>query len=93
MSLDAIAAKIGERVAATGFDRSVKFDLGADGVILIDGQKVSTEDGPADCTITISKDDFEALTSGDLSPTMAYMQGKLKVAGDMTIAMQLSQVL
>jgi putative sterol carrier protein len=93
MSLDAIAAKIGERVAATGFDRSVKFDLGADGVILIDGQKVSTEDGPADCTITISKDDFEALTSGDLNPTMAYMQGKLKVAGDMTIAMQLSQVL
>lgn len=93
MSLDAIAAKIGERVAATGFDRSVKFDLGADGVILIDGQKVSTEDGAADCTITMSKDDFEALTSGDLNPTMAYMQGKLKVAGDMTIAMQLSQVL
>jgi len=93
MSLDAIAAKIGERVAATGFDKSVKFDLGADGVILIDGQKVSTEDGAADCTITMSKDDFEALTAGDLNPTMAYMQGKLKVAGDMTIAMQLSQVL
>ena len=93
MSLDAIAAKIGERVAKTGFDRSVKFDLGDDGVIVIDGQKVSTEDGPADCTITISRDDFEALTAGDLNPTMAYMQGKLKVAGDMTIAMQLSQVL
>ncbi|MCO5147123.1 MAG: SCP2 sterol-binding domain-containing protein [Aquamicrobium sp.] len=93
MSLDAIAAKIGERVAATGFDRSVKFDLGDDGVILIDGQKVSTEDGAADCTITISRDDFEALTAGELNPTMAYMQGKLKVAGDMTIAMQLSQVL
>ena len=93
MSLDAIAAKIGERVAATGFDRSVKFDLGSDGVILIDGQKVSTEDGAADCTITISRDDFEALTAGELNPTMAYMQGKLKVAGDMTIAMQLSQVL
>ena len=58
MSLDAIAAKIGVRVAATGFDRSDKFDLGADGVILIDGQNVSTEDGPADCTITIYKDDF-----------------------------------
>jgi putative sterol carrier protein len=85
MSLDAIAAKIGERVAATGFDRSVKFDLGDDGVIVIDGQNV--------CTITMSKDDFEALTSGELNPTMAYMQGKLKVAGDMTIAMQLSQVL
>lgn len=93
MDLNAIAAKIGERVAASGFDSSVKFDLGDDGVIVIDGQKVSTEDAPADCTITISSDDFEALTSGELNPTMAYMQGKLKVAGDMSIAMQLSQIL
>lgn len=93
MDLSTIAAKIGERVASSGFDKSVKFDLGDDGVIVIDGQKVSTEDGAADCTITMSKDDFLALTAGDLNPTMAYMQGKLKIAGDMTIAMQLSQVL
>jgi len=93
MSLDAIANKIRERVAGSGFDKSVKFDLGADGVIVIDGQTVSTQDGDADCTITISRDDFEALTAGELNPTMAFMSGKLKVAGDMSIAMQLSQVL
>jgi len=93
MSVDAIAEKIRERVAGSGFDKSVKFDLGADGVIVVDGQSVSTEDAGADCTITISKDDFIALTSGDLSPTMAFMSGKLKVAGDMSIAMQLSQIL
>jgi putative sterol carrier protein len=93
MSLDALADKIRERVAGSGFDKSVKFDLGEDGVIVVDGQSVSTDDSGADCTITMSKDDFLALTSGDLNPTMAFMQGKLKVEGDMSIAMQLSQVL
>lgn len=93
MSLDAIAEKIRERVAGSGFDKSVKFDLGDDGVIVVDGQNVSTEDAGADCTITISKDNFIALTAGELNPTMAFMSGKIKVAGDMSIAMQLSQVL
>lgn len=93
MSIDAIADKIRERVAGSGFDKSVKFDLGDDGVIVVDGQTVTTEDAGADCTITVSKEDFIALTSGDLNPTSAFMSGKLKVAGDMSIAMQLSQVL
>lgn len=93
MSIDAIADKICERVAGSGFDKSVKFDLGDDGVIVVDGQTVTTEDAGADCTITVSKEDFIALTSGDLNPTSAFMSGKLKVAGDMSIAMQLSQVL
>ena len=93
MSLDAIADKIRERVAGSGFGGSVKFDLGSDGVIVIDGQNVSTKDAGADCVITISKDDFEALASGDLNPTAAFMQGKLKVDGDMSIAMQLGQIL
>ncbi len=93
MTTDEIAAKLRERVAGSGFDRSVKFDMGADGVILVDGQEVSTTDGGADCTITISRDDFEALASGDLNPTAAFMQGKMKIDGDMSVAMQLSQVL
>ncbi len=93
MSLDAIAEKIRERVAGSGFDKSVKFDLGDDGVIVVDGQSVSTEDAGADCTITITKENFLALTAGELNPTMAFMSGKIKVAGDMSIAMQLSQVL
>ena len=30
---------------------------------------------------------------GDLDPTSAFMQGKLKVEGDMSVAMKLSSVL
>lgn len=93
MSLDAIADKIRQRVAGSGFDKSVKFDLGSDGVIVVDGQNVSTDDAGADCTISMSREDFESLIAGELNPTMAFMSGKLKVTGDMSIAMQLSQVI
>lgn len=93
MSIESIADKMRAKVAEASFDRSVKFDCGADGVIVIDGGTVSTTDAPADCTISLSKDDLEALIAGELNPTAAFMQGKLKVDGDMSVAMQLSQVI
>ncbi|MDN2580566.1 SCP2 sterol-binding domain-containing protein [Aquibium sp. ELW1220] len=93
MSLDQIASKIDQRLSGTGFDRSVKIDLGADGAILIDGESATVGDGDADCTISMSMDNFESLIAGDLNPTAAFMTGKMKVAGDMSAAMALSQAL
>ncbi|WP_338001503.1 SCP2 sterol-binding domain-containing protein [Aminobacter anthyllidis] len=93
MSIQAIADKIKAKVESAGFDRSIKFDTGGDGVIVIDGATLSTTDGPADCTIKLSLDDLESLIAGDLNPTMAFMTGKIKVEGDMSVAMSLSQLL
>lgn len=93
MSIETIAEQMKPRVEESGFDRSVKFDTGSDGVIVIDGTSISTTDAPADCTIRLSLDDLESLVAGELNPTMAFMQGKLKIEGDMSIAMALSQVL
>lgn len=93
MSVAAIADKMRAKVAETGFDRSVKFDLGDEGVIVIDGAAVSTEDAETDCTIRLSRENLESLMSGDLSPTTAFMTGKIRVDGDMSVAMALSQVL
>jgi putative sterol carrier protein len=93
MSIQDVAEKMRARVESSGFDRSVKFDTGADGIIVIDGQSISTADAPADCTIKLSLEDLEALISGELNPTAAFMTGKIKVEGDMSVAMALSQVL
>src|SRR5512141_678269 len=81
MGVQEIADKIKSRVASAGFEHSVKFDTGSDGVIVIDGATVSTTDAPTDCTIKLSLDDLDSLIAGDLNPTMAFMAGKLKVEG------------
>ncbi len=44
MTVQSIADKMKDKVANSGFDRSVKFDTGADGVIVIDGATISTAD-------------------------------------------------
>ena len=77
---------------AGGLDKSVKFDFGDDGVVHAAGTEVSGDDNDADCTISVSKDDFIALAGGNLDPMMAFMSGKLKVAGDMSVAMGLQSL-
>jgi putative sterol carrier protein len=93
MGVQDIADRMKSRVESSGFERSVKFDTGDDGVIVIDGATISTADSETDCTIRLSLEDLEDLVSGDLNPTMAFMSGKIKVEGDMSVAMALSQLL
>lgn len=96
MDLAALTAKASEALTAGGdFDKVVKFDFGSVGQLLLDGVKgtATNEDGAADATISVDWDDFQKLIAGQLDPTMAFMQGKLKVAGDMSVAMKLQSVL
>jgi len=93
MSISQIADTIRPRVENGSFDSVVKFDCGSDGVLVIDHQTVTTEDKPADCTIGLSLDDLESIVAGELDATSAFMQGKLRIEGDMGVAMKLSQVM
>ena len=93
MGVQELAAMMKSRVEGSGFERSVKLDTGDDGVIVIDGTSISTTDAPAECTIKLSLEDLEDLISGELNPTMAFMSGKIKVEGDMSVAMQLGSIL
>jgi len=98
MSLEQITTGMRERVGEDcGLGASVKFDFGEDGILLLDASQVpnvvSNDDEDADCTMKISMDDFIAMTQGELDGTTAFMSGKLKIEGDMGIAMKLQGVL
>ena len=84
--------------ANSGLGGTLKFDFGAPGSVYIDGKSTpnSVSDGEgqsADCTITVALDDFEKMVKGELDGTSAFMQGKLRVAGDMGLAMKLGPIL
>ena len=73
--------------------RPITLDLADDGVIHMKDGVVGNGDEPAECRISLSADDLEALIEGRLNPTMAYMNGQLRVDGDMPLALQLASAL
>lgn len=97
MSIETILSAIAQKAAhAKPLGASLKFNFGGE-YIHIDGtgeqNVVSTEDKDADCVVSISPADFQALISGNLNPTAAFMTGKIKVKGDLGVAMKLQSFL
>ncbi|BBB61442.1 MULTISPECIES: SCP2 sterol-binding domain-containing protein [unclassified Undibacterium] len=90
---EAIRAKVGDD---SGLNATLKFDCGDDGVVFVDAlvtpNTVSNENKEAGCTITISLENLAALLTGQLNPMNGFMMGKLKVSGDMGVAMRLQTV-
>jgi putative sterol carrier protein len=98
MTLDECTQAIRTKVGAdSGLAATLKFDCGADGMIYIDGRSapnsVSNDSAESDCTVGITLENLTALLSGELEPATGFMMGKLKVAGDMSVAMRLQRVI
>lgn len=93
MPLSKIAEKIQRGLSESSFTDSLKFDCGEDGVIVLADRHVSLEDRETDCTIRISADNLAKLIAGKLNPMTGVMMGKLKVTGDVSVAMKLGQLL
>jgi putative sterol carrier protein len=75
----------------------LKFKLGEDLIIHIDGtgdaNVVTDKDDDAECTISTDIETLLKLRSGDLNPMMAVMTGKVKISGNMGLAMKLQSLL
>ena len=98
MSLDTITEQMRTRVGASaGLKKSVKFDFGPDGVVRIDDTVspavVDNQDLPVDCAVKVAMSDFIDMANGKQNPQMAFMMGKLKIDGDMSVALQLGSIL
>lgn len=95
MSLQILTERI-QHILGTdsGLDATVKFKT-EEGTLFIDGKSVpnsiSTDDREADCTFEVSTKNALKLIDGDLNAMMAYMTGKLKIDGDMGVAMSIAQ--
>ncbi|MDC0739653.1 SCP2 sterol-binding domain-containing protein [Cognatishimia sp. SS12] len=88
-AVEALSAKLGDQ----GFDGTAKFVIEDEGALIIDENGVRAGDDDADVTLTADADTFQSILEGDTNATAAFMGGKLKVDGDMGMAMKLGQVL
>ena len=103
MSLDTLVTKIKDKLSyAAGLSAKVKFDFRDDGYIFVDSTGTSTnvtsgdnQNSPpdADLVITSTKDVFEGILNGTQDPNFAFMTGKLKVKGNMGLAMKINALL
>ncbi|HEV7382711.1 MAG TPA: SCP2 sterol-binding domain-containing protein [Dyadobacter sp.] len=95
MSLQILTERITEILGTdSGLDATVKFKT-EEGSIYIDGtvvpNTVSNEDKEADCILEVSTKNAVKLIDGELNAMMALMTGKLKIDGDMGVAMNIAQ--
>ncbi len=93
MTLADIAERINTALAEKTFVGSLKFDCGDEGVIVLADNSATTDDHETDCTIRISRENLGQLLTGKLNPMTGVMMGKLKVSGDMGVALGLSKLL
>jgi putative sterol carrier protein len=99
-----IFTEMGKRAEANpaklaGLNANFQFELsGDDGGtyhVNVASGKAEIGSGPttANVTILMSSADFQAMVGGTLNATQAFMTGKLKIQGDMSLAMRLQTIL
>jgi putative sterol carrier protein len=81
---------------AQGLDASYRFDVEGAGTwrLEADGDRVvvSESDAPADCVIRTDERTFLRIVGGEQSPMGAYMTGKVRVEGDLGLALKLREL-
>lgn len=89
---DKAVEKVKAKLESNALEGSFRFEIADEGVIMIRDGVVSTEDGEAEVTVRSDMDTFREMFGGELSPTAAFMAGRVDVEGDMSVAMRLSSL-
>ena len=93
MSLEAYTEQVRNAVGDKNLGpKTIKFAFNEGGVLLIDGSNVSNDDVQAACTVKVGLEDFGKMMARKLDPMTAFMTGKIKIDGDMGVAMKLSKL-
>ena len=85
--------------AAKGLNAIYQFDLSGDGggkwQVLINNDQCEVKEGPhpsPNITISMAAQDYLDMLAGKLNGQMAFMTGKLRIAGDMGLALRLQSL-
>jgi len=85
--------------AAKGLNAIYQFDLSGDGGgkwhVIINNDTCQVKEGPAaspSITISMTAQDYLDMLSGKLKGQMAFMTGKLRIAGDMGLALRMQSL-
>ena len=98
LTIDELTAGMRARLGEdSGLDAVIKFVFDDGGIIFIDGRNVphtvSNEDNSADVTLKMSLETVNKLQRKELNGMMAVMMGKIKLEGDLMVAMKLDRIL
>lgn len=76
------------KIAGRSFDYKVRFELPGEGVFVVDESGARIADEPGDVTLKAKPKVFAAIADGSQNPASAVMLGKLKISGDMSLALK-----
>jgi putative sterol carrier protein len=92
---DGLPGRVGpEQARALG--GSYRFDIEGAGTWRLepqdDGVAITETDAPADCVFKTDEETFLRILAGEQSPMTAYMTGKIRVEGDVGLALRLKDL-
>ena len=85
---------VGDMNAVLQFD--ISGDTGGKWVVTVADRRIKVEEGESDkatTTLRMADKDLLGIVNSDLNPVSAFMQGLIKIEGDMSVAMQLQNLL
>ena len=83
---------------AAGVDTIIQFKFtgsqASEWYVIVKDQKCECTQGiypNPKMTMTVDSDDYVKMSIGEMDPTMAFLKGKVKVTGDMAVALKMGQ--
>mgnify|MGYP000229642133 CR=1 FL=1 len=92
-TIESAVKRLNAKLEGGWADGTALIEIEGEGAILLDADGARAGEGPADVTLRADLDTFRGMLDGDVSPTAAFLSGRLRIGGNMGLALKLGSVL